>query len=126
MDKRYQLIKDMLYKQPATQPDTIQESESDHEKKEIVERIWSLLKSREAKAQEESLMNKYKSMRMAMEELEKTDKRLFIGTGVTNAEQARQKDESATEHSFIAFPRRMRVPTETPPLAGWAASRESS
>ncbi|KAI9330042.1 hypothetical protein DFJ73DRAFT_809821 [Zopfochytrium polystomum] len=50
-------------------------------------------------------------MRAAMEDLERVDRRLFEGTGAFMSEKAGQ--------GVPLFPRRMRVPTETPPVDGW-------
>ncbi|KAJ3191065.1 proteasome core particle subunit beta 2 [Irineochytrium annulatum] len=97
-DKRYQMIKDMLYGKgdpPAEAPRKLTL---------FSERAWSLLKVREAKAEEEALLRKYRAMRLAMEELKKTDERLFAGAMEPN-------------DPLQCFPRRLRVPTETPPSA---------
>ncbi|EGF81195.1 hypothetical protein BATDEDRAFT_7300, partial [Batrachochytrium dendrobatidis JAM81] len=68
---------------------------------ETIERAWCLLKQQESVMTMNALKRKYSAMRAAMEELEKTDSRLFNGT----LEKAEVQ----------LFPKRMRVPTDTPP-----------
>jgi large subunit ribosomal protein L40 len=120
-DKRYQTIKDMLYgpnspavdaaleaKSPQSQMKLqSQEEVDDWNRKEIIERVWCLLKMREEEERKATLEAKYRSMRAAMEELERTDKNLFEGT-------KRQKDAFGRPE-MILFPRNLRVPTESPP-----------
>ncbi|KAJ3220113.1 hypothetical protein HDU67_006869 [Dinochytrium kinnereticum] len=117
-DKRYNVIKDMLYKPDASKPSKkMTQEESD--RREIIERVWCLTKIKEARRIEEELLRKYRSMRLAMEELKKTDERLFAGTGaVMEGGEGSGKIEAL-------FPRRLKVPTETPPVGGWEYERKN-
>ena len=122
-DKRYQLIKDILYKPPLKTPQIAKLNTTDLERREIIERVWSLLKSRESQEQEISLLKKYRSMRAALEELKETDERLFRGTGVMESHAAdSENSDDNTLKEPILFPRRLKIPTETPPIGGWDAN----
>ncbi|KAJ3041077.1 hypothetical protein HDV00_009977 [Rhizophlyctis rosea] len=121
-DPRYQLIKDMLYDRnvPTTKGVPFQkityedytsplppQSDEFETKKDLIERAWVVVKKKEAVQRVAELRAKYECMRKAMEELKKTDTRLF--------EAAAQVDRE----TVTVFPRRLRIPTETPPLRGW-------
>ncbi|KAI9017156.1 hypothetical protein BC832DRAFT_518314, partial [Gaertneriomyces semiglobifer] len=71
---------------------------------DAIERAWALLKQKEAVAKVAELRGMYESMRNAMEELERTDRRLF--------EAAKTGSD---QNEVVTFPKRLRVPTETPP-----------
>ncbi|KAI8922028.1 mitochondrial ribosomal protein L28-domain-containing protein [Powellomyces hirtus] len=120
-DKRYQLIRDILYSKdvPSTSAKPLRpltaksvscpvSTNADDAKVDTIERAWALEKQKEAAAKVAELRGMYESMRAAMEELEKTDSRLFEAAKV-----GADKDE------VVVFPRRLRVPTETPPIDGW-------
>lgn len=123
-DKRYQSIRDMLYSRdvpttmrrpiPPTTAKSFADSVADPStnpeaaKRDAIERAWALLKQREAVEKIKELRGMYQSMREAMEELEKTDTRLFEAAKV-----------GASKEEVVVFPRRLRVPTETPPVSGW-------
>ncbi|KAI8823581.1 uncharacterized protein EV422DRAFT_521554 [Fimicolochytrium jonesii] len=121
-DKRYQLIKEMLYSKetpstPAkplgTQPldprsSPVSTESPQAQRIDTIERAWTLEKQKEAVAKVAELRGMYESMREAMEELEKTDTRLF--------EAAKSGSD---REKVVVFPKRLRVPTETPPLDGW-------
>ncbi|KAJ1549621.1 hypothetical protein HK405_004266 [Cladochytrium tenue] len=112
LDRRYQLMKDMMYAKvtPSASSGARRPPPAKLEE-EVVERTWALVKEREAQAVRDDLRSKYRCMRAAMEELERTDKRLFVGTGAF-AKKARTEE-------LVLFPRTLRVPTETPPKDGW-------
>ncbi|KAI8847308.1 hypothetical protein BC829DRAFT_355412, partial [Chytridium lagenaria] len=78
---------------------------------EIIERVWCLTKIKEAREIEAETLRKYRAMRVAMEELKKTDERLYLGTGAVT--EGGGVDEQGRIETL--FPRRLRVPTETPP-----------
>ncbi|TPX70695.1 hypothetical protein SpCBS45565_g01586 [Spizellomyces sp. 'palustris'] len=123
-DKRYQLIRDILYSRevPTTQPKPIPPASAAlftapvatdpanrrALKRDAIERAWAILKEREAVAKVQELRGMYESMRSAMEELERTDRRLFEAAKVATDREV-----------VVVFPRRLRVPTDTPPLEGW-------
>ncbi|KAJ3091791.1 hypothetical protein HK102_013436 [Quaeritorhiza haematococci] len=116
-DKRYQVLKSMLYEGPGrTKPTpstttltaSPELSPEQLEQREVIERMWALTKQREAGAQMEELKRKYISMRKAIEELEKTDRRLFEGA---------VKREEGDPDAVVQFPRKLRVPTYTPPVS---------
>ncbi|KAI8609393.1 hypothetical protein BC830DRAFT_1050290, partial [Chytriomyces sp. MP71] len=73
---------------------------------EMIERMWAHTKTEEAAKTEARIAAKYRRMRAAMEDLEKNHPSLFEGTGAV--------EKSAIDAGEI-FPRRMKVPTETPP-----------
>nr|KAJ3418134.1 39S ribosomal protein L28, mitochondrial [Polyrhizophydium stewartii] len=77
--------------------------------RETIERAWCLLKKQEADEITAGLRRRFLAMRSAMQELEQLDPRLFEGT------QGRKEVE--------LFPKRLRVPTETPPMLGWDYER---
>ncbi|KAI9095214.1 mitochondrial ribosomal protein L28-domain-containing protein [Phlyctochytrium arcticum] len=123
-DQRYQLIQDILYDKnvpttparpiPAPSVHSFTHAVATHPsnpeavKQDTIERAWALHKEREAVAKVAEVRAIYESMRAAMEELEKVDKRLFEAAKVgTDPEEV------------TVFPRRLRVPTETPPVDGW-------
>ncbi|KXS21512.1 hypothetical protein M427DRAFT_91407, partial [Gonapodya prolifera JEL478] len=70
---------------------------------EMVERAWTLVQQQRKQLQQDDLRRKYWAMRRAMDELEKTDSRLFQGA-MDNADAEVQ-----------TFSTRLRVRTETPP-----------
>ncbi|ORY49421.1 hypothetical protein BCR33DRAFT_713750 [Rhizoclosmatium globosum] len=102
-DKRMQVVRDILYPAPLSQPVP-----------PALKRMWCHLKTKEAVETEERLARKYLRIRLAMEDLEKNHKELFEGTG--------QVTQSAIDQGET-FPRRLRVPTETPPTDGWEYER---
>jgi Mitochondrial ribosomal protein L28 len=115
-DWRSVLIKKMIYDNPASRTPTpavsLRESpvyvgeDADTLMAEELERAYCVHLQLEKEAHIKRIREGYTSMRLAMEQLEKVDKRLFEGTMV-----------QLKEHEL--FPKRMRVPTETPPLNGW-------
>ncbi|KAJ3180106.1 hypothetical protein HDU87_002331 [Geranomyces variabilis] len=121
-DKRYSLIREILYDKdvPTTPAKPVQQltaqsvsnpiaTRREHDAKvDAIERAWAIEKQKEAAAKMEELRGMYESMRLAMEELERTDSRLFEAAKV-----------GADREKVVVFPRRLRVPTETPPLDGW-------
>ncbi|KAJ3111732.1 hypothetical protein HDU96_005394 [Phlyctochytrium bullatum] len=106
VDKRYQIIRDVLYK--PEQPRDAAPTPEELARTEMIERVWSLTRVREARRIEEHVLRKYKAMRLAMEELKKTDTWLFEATG------AFRKAPTTPEITTL-FPRRLRVPTDTIP-----------
>ncbi|KAJ3072139.1 hypothetical protein HDU98_004151 [Podochytrium sp. JEL0797] len=116
-DKRMQVVRDILYPAPLAQPTppALQVSAETLSQREIVERMWCHLKAKEAVDTETRLAKKYLRIRMAMEDLEANHKDLFEGTAQVSA--------SAIDQGEI-FPRRLRVPTETPPTNGWEYERK--
>ncbi|KAJ3289645.1 hypothetical protein HDU79_003881 [Rhizoclosmatium sp. JEL0117] len=115
-DKRMQVVRDILYPAPLSQPvpPALKVSAETLSQREIIERMWCHLKTKEAVETEERLARKYLRIRLAMEDLEKNHKELFEGTG--------QVTQSAIDQGET-FPRRLRVPTETPPTDGWEYER---
>ncbi|KAJ3025955.1 UNVERIFIED_CONTAM: hypothetical protein HDU68_006427 [Siphonaria sp. JEL0065] len=111
-DKRMQVVRDILYPNPVNQPTppALEVSVESLSQREIIERMWCHIKTKEAVATEERLARKYIRMRAAMEELKLNHPDLFKGTG--------QVTSSAIDQGET-FPRRLRVPTETPPTSGW-------
>ncbi|KAJ3023669.1 hypothetical protein HKX48_001893 [Thoreauomyces humboldtii] len=121
-DKRYQLIREMLYDRtvPTTpaRPVKLPTAESVScpvvigdstvAQMDTIERAWAMEKQKEAAAKVAELRDMYESMREAMVQLEKTDVRLFEAAKV-----------GAARKDVTVFPRRLRVPTETPPIDGW-------
>ncbi|RUS21515.1 mitochondrial ribosomal protein L28-domain-containing protein [Endogone sp. FLAS-F59071] len=102
-DARTELIKKVLFELPSREP--LELSEEDQERNETIERAWKLVKMIEREARDAELERKFRAMREAMLELERTNERLFRGALVRNR--------------HITFPRQMKIPTETPPTAGW-------
>ncbi|KAI9207703.1 mitochondrial ribosomal protein L28-domain-containing protein [Polychytrium aggregatum] len=109
VDKRYQVVKEILYgerfkRAPSEVDPQLEQGEED--RLEIIERMWAYEKQQEAVRQVEELKQKYVAMRLAMEELEKTDARLF-------------QEATKTSDDLVMFPKRMKIPTLTPPIGGW-------
>lgn len=75
-----------------------------HEQHQLIERMWALEKSAEARAIVADVTAKFMRMREAMEELERTDARLFAGAN---------NNEDVAQSAPVTFPRKLRVPTET-------------
>ncbi|KAJ3109987.1 39S ribosomal protein L28, mitochondrial [Physocladia obscura] len=112
-DKRMQIVRDILYPAAPPQvptPPALKVSFQSLAQREVIERMWCRLKTIEAIEIEERLQRKYLRVRLAMEDLEKNHKELFEGTG--------QVTLSAIDEGAM-FPRRLRIPTETPPTNGW-------
>lgn len=115
-DARYNLLKSVLYQAPTRDPlpltATPQSPAEEKDTNDLIEKTWVLYLEEKRRDQVLALKKKYESMNNAMSELEKTDKRLFEGSRV---------DMESTEEivKFKRFPRRLRIPTETPPGSGW-------
>ncbi|KAJ3407127.1 hypothetical protein HDU80_009582 [Chytriomyces hyalinus] len=117
-DKRVQTVRDILYGPPSAStesrttavPAPLTATAATLSQQELMERMWALERIREKKATEERLAVKYARLRAAMEDLEANHKHLFEGTNA--------KEKSAVDTGAV-FPRRLRVPTETPPSNGW-------
>ncbi|KAJ3233677.1 hypothetical protein HDU81_002062 [Chytriomyces hyalinus] len=117
-DKRVQTVRDILYGPPSAStesrttptPAPLNASAATLSQQELMERMWALERMREKKATEDRLAVKYARLRAAMEDLEANHKHLFEGTNATT--------KSAVDTGAV-FPRRLRVPTETPPSNGW-------
>lgn len=99
---------------------------------ETIERAWLLHQRRARKQREEESSRKFASMERAMDELEKTNP--FLYTEATRTEDPRHRTPEEIEKSKKLrgiqrkmmeskmaglFPREMRLPTDTPPRAGW-------
>lgn len=125
-DKRYGLLKEVLYsapyvprnkefpKSPATSPVHTMSSMASAKtvklvEKDTVERAWAAHSILAAKATVESLKARYTALRRAMEELEKTDSKLF------NAAKNESNPLRAREEDLVLVPPTLRIPTETPP-----------
>lgn len=115
-DARYALIKKMIYDNPipaapvkANSPrDSPVYVGSDSELIDIeeLERSYCLHLQLEKEQKLNTLKELYTSMRCANEELKRKDERLFNGAQI-----------KLSEH--LQFPKRLRIPTETPPRNGW-------
>ncbi len=105
IDKRYTLLKDILYFK-STRPE-ISLTEFEREQHEVIERMWALQKEREVLNLEENLRKKYTVMRRAAEELERIDERLFKGACISEAEGY----ESG--QAVQPFSGKLRVPVDT-------------
>lgn len=103
IDARTELIKKVLFELPSREP--LEVSEEDQERHETIERAWKLVKMLERETRDAELERKFRAIREAMLELERTNDKLFRGALVRNR--------------HITFPRQMKIPTETPPTAGW-------
>ncbi|KAH8119965.1 hypothetical protein DFH11DRAFT_20943 [Phellopilus nigrolimitatus] len=105
---------------------------------ETVERAWLLHERHVRWKREAESERKFECMRRAMEELERVDPVLFKEANRT--EDPRKRTEAETEllktlkgterKAFEGrlpglFPREMRLPTDTPPRAGWDYSWKS-
>ncbi|KAJ1549719.1 hypothetical protein HK096_010865, partial [Nowakowskiella sp. JEL0078] len=81
-DKRYQLIKDVLY-QPTESldiiPQTPESEQTERLEYEVIERMWCLQLQKAHEKEMSEIRDKYTSMRNTMLELERLDKRLFKG-----------------------------------------------
>ena len=109
-DSRNQLITNALYSPQPSPPLPTSISTEQHE---LIERMWALEKWKEAELYSNQLKAQYESMRKAMCALRASDPFLFEG--------ACKKDVDADgRDKIVSFPKRFRVPTETPPLNGWS------
>ena len=121
-DPRHVLIKEMLYdkkvpstdpkdfkpniKPPSTKPSPVYIGQDPIEQEiDQVERMWYLIKHQEAQRQTTELKQVAMSMRAAMERLEQVDSRLF--------------EDALKKEKVQLFPRKFRVPTESPSPLGW-------
>nr|CAG8505022.1 10976_t:CDS:2 [Entrophospora candida] len=102
-DKRYEVIKQILYE--TEKPDLSSLTQEDLERHETIERAWKLFCRHQKEQKELELARKYQMLNEANIELEKVDERLF--------------KEAQLNNSKILFPGKMKIPTETPPLDGW-------
>ncbi|CAJ0760582.1 6105_t:CDS:2 [Entrophospora sp. SA101] len=102
-DKRYEVIKQILYE--TEKPDLSSLTQEDLERHETIERAWKLFCRHQKEQKELELARKYRMLNEANIELEKVDERLF--------------KEAQLNNSKILFPGKMKIPTETPPLDGW-------
>lgn len=97
-----------------------------------IERAWLLHRRHVRKQREAELARKFESMRKAMVELERVDGRLYMEANKqedprarSNVERELAKTLKTTEVRTLEarirglFPRELRVPTDTPPRAGW-------
>ncbi|RKO88520.1 hypothetical protein BDK51DRAFT_15032, partial [Blyttiomyces helicus] len=74
---------------------------------DAIERAWVLVKQREAAEVMAVVRRRHEAMRAAMLELEAVGGRLF--------EAAVAPEPGPPEGSVLVFPKRLKVPTETPP-----------
>ena len=102
-DPRYANLKRILYEGEGRK--SIESNTMELEKREVIERMWALLKEREATAWLQNHSGRYQAIREAMETLKTLDTNLF--------EAASSRIESPR------FPIRMRIPTDTPPSQVW-------
>jgi hypothetical protein len=119
VDARYTRIKDMLYSAeaqpvpiarvppPKETPVHTSQEHPDLIMKDTIERAWAHAKLKEASTTMDELKRKYRMMRLAMEELERTDARLFA--------EAKNNPILKKTEDLVLFPTQLRVPTETPP-----------
>jgi hypothetical protein len=115
-DSRYVLIKKMIYDNQIDSPPPKQIKLRDSPvyvgidenltMAEELERLYCLNLQIEKSKQMQMLKDNYQSMNNAMNALFKIDQRLFKGSLV-----------KLNEHKV--FPKRMRIPTETPPINAW-------
>ncbi|KAG6911346.1 hypothetical protein DXG01_001017 [Tephrocybe rancida] len=97
-----------------------------------IERAWLLHKRHVRKTREAELARKFEGMRVAMEELQRVDSRLYMEANKQEDPRARSEAErelakqlKTTEVRTLEarirglFPRELRVPTDTPPQSGW-------
>ncbi|CAG8615724.1 6274_t:CDS:1 [Ambispora leptoticha] len=103
-DTRYEIIKKILFENKKSQLPTL--TPHDREMHETIERAWKLFLRNKRHARSLEMRAKYRMMRKANLELEKLDPRLF-------------KVSLNVHHDDRLFPKKMKVPTETPSLSGW-------
>ena len=125
IDPRYTRIKDMLYAaeaQPIPRPLTPRETpvhtDPETAMTDTLERAWAHAKTKEACATLAELKAKYRSMREAMEELQRTDARLFA--------EAKASPILKKTEDLVLFPTQLRVPTETPPSVELIQDKDNS
>ena len=147
-DKRISAIRDILYGEttipshmptglpsidsPASSSTPRQEIDTSQIKpiKDTIERAWAVKKMDEKAAIMEEVRRKYGAMRKAMETLQQMDARLFEGAVANNKIERGTSmypvnpsdsivDGVQDGQAVLVFPRRLRVPTETPPINGW-------
>ena len=103
-DKRYTLLKQVLYSDQKRTPTSYTKDQQDQHT--LVERMWCLEKQREKDAQNALLDAQFVGMRKAALALEKMDMRLFM-----EATRVMEYTQGETIHTF---PLKLRVPTNTP------------
>jgi large subunit ribosomal protein L40 len=102
-DQRLEIIRRVLFEQPTRELPALQgEALQQHE---TIERAWKLHQNQERERRNRELEKKFRKMNAAMNELEKTNDRLFKAAIVKSR--------------HITFPREMKIPTETPSPQGW-------
>ncbi|CAG8433221.1 533_t:CDS:1 [Ambispora gerdemannii] len=103
-DTRYEVIKKILFENKKTRLPIM--TQQDHEMHETIERAWKLFLRNRRRARNLEMRAKYRMIRKANLELEKLDPQLF-------------KVSLNVHHDDRLFPKKMKVPTETPSLSGW-------
>ncbi|KAG9289147.1 hypothetical protein G9A89_022456 [Geosiphon pyriformis] len=104
LDPRYEIIKGILFNSQKTNLPTL--TNQDLEQHETIERAWKLYTRYRRERRYNEMAKKFESMCEANLELEITDPNLFKQAQLINRKEA-------------LFPKKMKVPTETPPLTGW-------
>ncbi|KAI7892485.1 uncharacterized protein EV154DRAFT_504600 [Mucor mucedo] len=103
-DTRLETIRRVLF-EPVRREKTITLEGELLEQHETIERAWKLHRMRQREQRERSLELQFRAMNVAMNELEKTNDRLFKGALVKSR--------------HITYPKQAKIPTETPSTQGW-------
>ncbi|KAG2207394.1 hypothetical protein INT47_006869 [Mucor saturninus] len=103
-DTRLETIRRVLF-EPVRREKTISLEGELLEQHETIERAWKLHRMRQREQRERSLELQFRAMNVAMNELEKTNDRLFKGALVKSR--------------HITYPKQAKIPTETPSTQGW-------
>ncbi|KAI7856435.1 mitochondrial ribosomal protein L28-domain-containing protein [Circinella umbellata] len=110
-DTRVELIRRVLFESTAREP-TIKLEGKALEEHETIERAWKLHKMRQREQRQQTLERQFRSIHLAMSELEKASDRLFKGAIVKSR--------------HITYPKQAKIPTETPSPQGWDYSYKHS
>ncbi|KAG0166740.1 hypothetical protein DFQ28_008637 [Apophysomyces sp. BC1034] len=103
-DQRLEVIRRVLFESPTRTASFELEGQA-LERHETIERAWKLHKMRLREQRQRVLERQFRTMNLAMTELEKTNDRLFKGALVKSR--------------HMTYPKQAKIPTETPSQQGW-------
>ncbi|ORX47783.1 hypothetical protein DM01DRAFT_1339010 [Hesseltinella vesiculosa] len=103
-DNRVDMIRRVLFESPQRPQSAPLEGDA-LQQHETIERAWKLHIMRERERRQRSLEKQFRSLHVAMTELEKTSDRLFKGASVKSR--------------HITYPKQAKIPTDTPSTKVW-------
>lgn len=107
-DKRYPLIRKMLYDNPPPPPPIF--TPQQQEQHEIIERTWCLVRQRSEMLFKQNMKLRYQAMHNAVSALERVNHRLYLLATRSSNTEFKNGD------LVYRFSGKLRVPTHTPPM----------